>query len=138
MEWVPSEILSSIREELKGARGIQNIRSIVVRITSCKPDDIKDFHYKIKGHDWTGVIYTRRNSLMGSIFSLFDNKPFVVRGYPKIRYASDSKVLNKEVSVQMKYDGTNIGLFLLPNGELMGKTRLMPRWDVQSLQAMKR
>jgi len=138
MEWIPSEILSSIREELKGARSIQDIRSIVVQATRCKPGDIKDFHYKLGGHDWKGVIYTKRNTLMGSVFSLFDSKPFVVRGYPKIRYALDSKLLGKEVTVQMKYDGTNIGLFLLPNGEIMGKTRLMPRWDVQSLQAMKR
>jgi len=138
MEWIPSDLLVSIREELKKAKGIQDVRSIVARTTSCKPSDIKDFHYKLGGHDWKGVIYTKRNSLMGSVFSLFDNKPFVVKGYPKIRYALDTKLIGKEVSVQMKYDGTNIGLFLLPNGEIMGKTRLMPRWDVQSLQAMKR
>jgi len=31
MEWIPSEILSSIREDLKGAKGIQDIRSIVAQ-----------------------------------------------------------------------------------------------------------
>ena len=133
-----AEILTSIRERLKQARGINDIRLIAAEETKCKPDDLKDFHYKINGHDWKGVIYVKRNSLMGSIFSLFDSKPFVVRGYPKIRYALDTKLIGKEVTVQMKYDGTNIGIFLLPNGEIMGKTRLMPRWDVQSLQAMKR
>jgi len=133
-----SERLVTIREDLKNARGIQNIRTIVTKHLKCKPNEIRSFHFKMNGHDWSGVIYLKRNSLMGSIFSLFDSKSFVIRGYPKIRYSLDTKVINKEVVVQAKYDGTNIGLFLLPNGEIMGKTRLMPRWDVQSLQAMKR
>ena len=133
-----AEILTSIRERLKQARSINDIRLIGAEETKCKSDDIRDFHYKINGHDWKGVIYLKRNSMMGSIFSLFDSKPLVIRGYPKIRYASDSSILNKEAVVQMKYDGTNIGLFMLPNGKIMGKTRLTPRWDIQSLQAMKR
>jgi len=133
-----SERLSNIREDLKHTKGLQNIRTIVTKHLKCKPSEIRSFHFKMNGHDWTGVIYLKRNSLMGSIFSLFDSKSFVIRGYPKIRYSLDTKVIDKEVIVQAKYDGTNIGLFLLPNGEIMGKTRLMPRWDVQSLQAMKR
>jgi len=75
-----AEVLNSIRERLKQAKGINDIRLIAAEETKCKPDDLKDFHYKVKGHDWIGVIYVKRNRLMGSIFSLFDSKPFVVRG----------------------------------------------------------
>jgi len=135
---VISELLSEIKERMKGHKTIQTIRTSLSECLGAKPKYIRDFSYKINGHTWKGCIYIARNSLMGSIFSYWDSKPFIIRGYPKIRYALDTKLLNKAVTVQMKYDGTNIGLFQLPNKELMGKTRLMPRWDVDSLEAMKR
>ena len=48
-------ILTSIRERLKQARSINDIRLIAAEETKCKSDDIRDFHYKINGHDWKGT-----------------------------------------------------------------------------------
>jgi len=50
-----AEILTSIRERLKQAKGMNDIRLIAAEETKCKPDDLKDFHYKINGHDWKGT-----------------------------------------------------------------------------------
>jgi len=96
---------------------------------------VKEFHYKLDGHDWKGIIYLKRNNLMGTIFSLFDNKVVIIRGFPKIRYSHNSKVRDKECTAEEKIDGTNIGTWVFPNGTIMGKTRMVERWDKGSKKA---
>lgn len=97
--------------------------------------DVRQFTWNFDGHKWQGYIYLKRNSLMGTLFSFFDKKFYIYRGYPKIKYAGDSRVLDQEAVAQEKVDGTNLGFFLLPNGKLMAKTRMVPRWDVGSKEA---
>jgi len=131
--------LVKIRSLLKGARSIHRIKLTVMDEVGCKGKYLREFHCKIGASDWKGVIYVNHTSMMGTIFSLFNGKPLVVRGYPKIRHPEQlSMVLNREASIQAKYDGTNIGVFQLPNGAIMGKTRKMPRWDASSAEARKR
>jgi len=72
---------------------------------------------------------------MGSIFSIFDNKVFIIRGFPKIRYTSDSRVRGKECVAEEKIDGTNLGIWAFPDGSIMAKTRMVPRWDLGSKRA---
>ena len=74
------ERLIEVKEHLKGHRSIQSIRTVLSELFQASPKYIKDFNYKINGHSWKGCIYTARNSLMGSIFSYWDSKPFVLRG----------------------------------------------------------
>jgi len=78
------------------------------------------------GHKWSGVLYLVKNSMFGSLFSYYDNKVFIVRGYPKIRYAESSRVLDKYCWAEWKHDGTNLVLFTFPDGSLEGKTREVP------------
>jgi len=121
----PLERLEKLRGSLKGKKSLQAIRSTTSEILKCKPNELKEFSYKINNHRWRGIVYQKRNSLMGTIVSLWDNKKIILlRGYPKVKYALDSKVRDKSCTVQLKYDGTNLGLFLLPDGTLWGKTRL--------------
>ncbi|RLI02477.1 hypothetical protein DRO30_02590 [Candidatus Bathyarchaeota archaeon] len=75
-----AEILTEIKERMKGHRSIRSIRAILSEVLQASPKFIKDFTYKIDGHSWKGCIYVARNSLMGSIFSYWDSKPFIVRG----------------------------------------------------------
>lgn len=96
--------------------------------------DYRCFEHEINGKTWRGFIYLKRNSLMGSIFSYYDGEPFIIRGYPKIHYAEDSKVLEKEAWAEEKIDGTNLLFWTFPDGYLMGKTRLVERADRQGYQ----
>jgi len=121
----PLERLRKLEKALRRKRSLQGIRSAVSEVLRCKPSEMREFSYNVNNHKWRGVIYQKRNSLMGTIVSLWDNKQkILLRGYPKIKYATDSKVKNKKCSVQEKIDGTNLGLFTLPDGTLWGKTRL--------------
>jgi len=131
----PLERLEKLRESLKGKKSLQAIRSTTSEILRCKPNELKEFNYKVNNHKWRGVVYQVRNSLMGTVVSLWDNKEIILlRGYPKVRYALDSRVKDRECTVQLKYDGTNLGLFLLPDGTLWGKTRLTAHFDQASFK----
>jgi len=125
----PLERLELLRKRLKKTKSLRGLRSGTSEVLKCKPADMREFKEKINNHSWKGIIYQKRNSLMGTIISLFDKKLFIVRGYPKIKYADASKVLNKVSFVQEKWDGTNLGIFLLPDGTLWGKTRLTHTWS---------
>jgi len=129
MEENPREKLLRIREELKREKSLKRLRAIVTEFLHCKPSDLEQFSFQIDSHKWRGIIYKKRNYLMGTIFSFFDNKPMIIRGYPKIKYAEESKILGKYCFLEEKEDGTNLGIFLLPNGKLMGKTRMRPNWE---------
>jgi len=72
---------------------------------------------------------------MGTVFSLFDNKVMIIRGFPKIRYAHNSRVKDKHCLAEEKLDGTNIGVWQMPDGTIMGKTRMVVRWDLGSKRA---
>ena len=133
-EWKPRKVLEEIQELCKGKRSLKTILPIITEKLNANTSDFKKFSFRIDGHSWQGYIYLKRNSLMGSLFSLWDNKFFIIRGYPKIKYVEDSSVLNKEATIEFKLDGTNLGIWLLPNSSLMGKTRLTPRWDVLGYQ----
>jgi len=81
----------------------------------------------------THVIYIRRNGKAtwcgNSIFSYFRNKALIIRGYPKIKYSEESRVLDQHAVVEEKVDGTNLGIWLMPDGTMMGKTRMVEFWD---------
>jgi len=98
------------------------------------PSECKYFNHEINDVVWEGFIYLKRNSMMGSIFSYYDGKPFFVRGYPKIRYAEDSVCMNKESHAEEKIDGTNLVFWTFPDGNLMAKTRMVERADRQGYQ----
>ena len=115
-----------------------NLRYETSKYLQAAPDIMRDFKFQMGSHLWKGIIYMARNSLMGSLISLFDSKPFVLRGYPKINYAPEARILDRDIIAQEKVDGTNLGIWILPDGSLMGKTRLMPRFDTNSLEAEKR
>ena len=138
MELPTCKRLDILREELEGKKSLQSIRATVSELWNAKPADMKEFSYNINGHKWRGIIYQKRNSLMGTIVSFFDKELFIVRGYPKLRYADETEVKGKHVVCQEKVDGTNLGIFMLPDGTIMGKTRLVPRWDLQTAPAAKR
>jgi len=128
IELAPSERMKIIEERMKRKRSIQSIRTIVSEVLNASPSDLKDFSHVIGAHKWKGVVYQKRNSLMGAIFSFFDEKVFCVRPYPKIKYSDDSRCYNKAVVTQEKIDGTNFGIFLLPDGTMMAKTRMVEHW----------
>lgn len=73
---------------------------------------------------------------MGSLFGFYKNKFTIIRGYPKIRYVEDSRVIGKEVTVEYKIDGTNLGIWAFHDGSIMGKTRLVERWDTEGWHGM--
>ena len=129
----PAEKIKEIENRLKGKRSLRILRVIVSETLRCKPDDLKEFRHQINKHSFRGVVYLKRNSLMGSVFGFWDNKPFVLRAYPKIKYSDDSRVYNKECITQNKYDGTNLCIFKLPDGTIMPKTRMLERADKQEL-----
>lgn len=93
-----------------------------------EPKDMKDFSTHVGNHKWRGVVFLKRNSLMGTIASLFDSKIVIIRGYPHIKYSDDSRIYRKKVVAQEKLDGTNLGIFRLPDGTIAGKTRLTHNW----------
>jgi ATP-dependent RNA circularization protein (DNA/RNA ligase family) len=125
----PAERLEEVIKKLKGKRSTQAIRTVVSEVLQAKPSDMQDFSFNIDGHRWKGTVYNKRNSLMGSIISLFGNKLFVVRGFPKIKYSEVSRVFGNSCVAQSKRDGTNLGIFRLPNGQIVGKTRMTPIWN---------
>ena len=123
--------LVSVRDELreKKPRDIDGILEIVRRHFTLKDKDFKRFsHYSGK---WYGIITRKRNDYFGTIFSMYGDTPVVIRGYPKIRYAEESLVLNKECVVEYKLDGTNLACYSLPDGTFMCKTRQVERGDRQ-------
>jgi len=93
--------------------------------TLTRRGDTRSFNYK----DWYGIITLKRNYYMGSIFSRYKDKPLVIRGYPKIKYASETGLLGKIVDFERKYDGTNLGIYLLPDNKVICKTRMKERGD---------
>jgi len=98
------------------------------------PSECKYFKHEVNGKNWEGYIYLKRNSMMGSIFSYYDEKPWIVRGYPKIHYAEDSECMDKESHAEEKIDGTNLVFWTFPDGYLMAKTRMVERADKQGYQ----
>jgi len=124
----PGVRMDKLMLELKKKRSIAGIRAAVSEVLQASPADMKEFSHRIGNHRWRGIVYLKRNSLLGSIFSIFDAKLYVVRGYGKIKYSDDSRVYNRECITQNKYDGTNLGIFCLPDGTMMGKTRMIESW----------
>lgn len=98
--------LLKIKQKMKGKRSLRKIRTIVTSVLKCKPTDLKEFSYKINNHRWRGIIYLKRNNLMGTIFSLWDTKTLIIRGFPKIKYSHDSRVKDKNCICEEKIDGT--------------------------------
>lgn len=133
-EWKPRQILEELFEECRRKRSLKTIRPIIAEKLNAKGDELKKFTHHFNGYTWQGFIYQKRNSLMGSIFSFWNNKFIIIRGYPKIKYVEETQVIDREAVVEAKYDGTNLGMWLMPNGMIMGKTRLVERWDVQGYQ----
>jgi len=125
---IPREILYDIREGMKN-KSLPKAISIIAQRLHLGSGDYKRFSHSINGHKWRGIIYYKRNSLLGTIFSYFDSKPLVIKGYPKIRYSEVSRVRDKECYLEAKYDGTNLGFWMFPDGTLMGKTRFVERYD---------
>ncbi|MHA1589160.1 MAG: RNA ligase family protein [Candidatus Njordarchaeales archaeon] len=83
---------------------------------------------------WFGVLTQSRNSHMGTVISLYNGEPLVIRGYPKIKYAQEALYQGREYVVENKYDGTNLGCFTLPDGTFMCKTRRRERGDKEGYQ----
>ena len=131
-EWKsPIERLEELRKALKRKKSFQGLRAAVSEILKAKPADMREFSYNINNHKWKGIVYQKRNSLMGTLVCIWDNKQkFIIRGYPKVKYALDSKVVNEHVVCQEKIDGTNLGFFKLPDGTIMMKTRMTARADL--------
>lgn len=127
-EELPGERMDKLMQAIKHKRTIKGLRSAIGEILHSKPADLLEFRMRIGPHIWRGVVYRKRNSLMGTIVSFFDTKLFVVRGYPHIKYSDDSRIYRKTVIAQEKIDGTNLGIFRLPDGTITGKTRLTPSW----------
>jgi ATP-dependent RNA circularization protein (DNA/RNA ligase family) len=132
-EWKPRKVLEEIYEECRRKRTLPSIRPILAEKLNArgtgKSDDLRKFTHSINGQKWVGFIYNKRNSLMGSTFGFYKNKFTVIRGYPKIKYVEDSRVMGKEVVAEFKIDGTNLGIWTFQDGSIMGKTRLVERWD---------
>ena len=125
-EWKsPIERLEELRKTLKRKKSFQGLRAAVSEVLKAKPADMREFSHNINNHRWKGVVYQKRNLLMGTIISIWDNKQkLIIRGFPKVKYALDSRVVNKHVVCQEKIDGTNICLFKLPDNTVVLKTRM--------------
>lgn len=132
--WKPREKLLEIQEKCGKRRSLKQILPLISESLECTGSDFRKFSYTFNGHSWKGYVYQKRNSLMGTLFTVWDNKFYIIRGYPKIKYSHDTILMDKECIVEEKVDGTNLGLWLLPNGKLMGKTRMVERFDVQGFQ----
>jgi hypothetical protein len=81
------------------------------------------FTHDINGNKWEGFVYKEHNALMGSIFSLFNGKPFIVRGYPKIKYTEDARLFGNYIDAEEKIDGSCLGIYTLPDKTPKVKTR---------------
>jgi len=125
----PGERMDKLMLELKKKRSLKGLRTAVSEVLGAAPGDMKDFSFNIGAHKWRGTIYQKRNSLMGTVVSFFDTKLYVVRGYPKIKYSDDSRVYLRDCVAQEKIDGSNFGIFLLPDGTMMAKTRMVVNWN---------
>ena len=128
------EQLQDAREKLKGVKNKHEMLTIIATATRKPSDRFSYFNYDMDGHTWRGYIYNPyemrfQGELYGSLFCLWDNAPFIVRGYPKILYSTASGILGRRVHIEEKLDGTNLVFFRLPNGKLMGKTRAVARYD---------
>ena len=124
----PGERMDTLLKKLKGKRSLQTIRAVMSEVLHASPGDLHDFSHKIGNHRWRGTVFIKHNSLMGTVASFFDTKLVLIRGYPKIRYSDSSRVYKRQCITQEKWDGTCFGLFLLPDGTLMGKTRMTEHW----------
>lgn len=122
----PSVRLVVIRDYAKKNYGEQKLRTKISEVLLTP--SLKKFTYDIDKQKWKGFVYMNRNSLYGSIFSFYSRTPIVIRGFPKIRYSESSRVFGNEVVVEEKIDGTNIIIWLMPDGKLMGKTRQTPNF----------
>jgi len=130
----PAPALRTIREKLQGTEKPSEI-AVLVRETlrtlgygnRCSLNPFT--HTMNGGKIWAGVVCRERNQLLGSIFSNFNRTPLVIRGYPKIKYSEEAGFVGEEVVCEQKIDGTNLIVFLLPNGEFMGKTRTRETWS---------
>lgn len=82
-EWKsPIQRLEELRKALKRRRSFQGLRAVVSEVLKAKPADMREFSYNINNHKWKGVIYQKRNSLMGTLICIWDNKQkFIIRGY---------------------------------------------------------
>ena len=126
----PSKKLVALRESMVGIRGKEALLSLICQVIGGDHTEYKYFNTKVSNHTWRGYVHLERDWLFGSLYTLWDNKPYIIRGYPKIKYVEASKVLNKEGVAEGKVDGTCLGIFNLPDASLMGKTRMGFRWDV--------
>ena len=104
------EIMVKLEEALKSHRTIKRAIPSISDIfsesgRSFSPKDYRLFTHKIGNHRWQGIIYQVRNSLMGCCLSYWDTKACLITGYPKIKYAEESRVLDKEVITEYKIDG---------------------------------
>lgn len=136
------EVLKRLAEEMRHKRTIKTALPAIVQAMmdsgrSISPSDYKKFTHQIGPRKWQGIIYRSRNTMMGTIFSYFGNKVLIVRGYPKIKYSEASRVLNQKAYAENKYDGTNLGIWMMPNGDLMGKTREVEWWTGQGYKGRK-
>jgi ATP-dependent RNA circularization protein (DNA/RNA ligase family) len=118
-----------LSKDLKRVRSLPKMREILAE--KLGGSDLEKFSAKIGNNTWHGFQYKNHNTMMGSIFSFYNNKLTILRGYPKIRYVEDAQVLNREGYQEVKLDGTNLNLWTFHDGILFGKTRLSHRWDVQ-------
>ena len=126
----PSEKLTTLRESMVGIRGKEALLSLICQVIGGDHTEYRYFNTKVNNHTWRGYVHMERDWLFGSLYTLWDGSPYVIRGYPKVKYVEASKVLNKEGIAEEKADGTCLGIFNLPDESLMGKTRMGFRWDV--------
>jgi hypothetical protein len=110
-----------LEEKLKRKRSLKTMREILIEYLT---GDIEKFTYNLNGHLWHGFQYKAHNSMMGSVFSYYDKKLTILRGYPKIRYVDDADILDKEGYQERKLDGTNLNVWSFHDGILFGKSRL--------------
>lgn len=138
------QIFKEVEEELKDCKEmipciVASLGMVLNRHGYTSGFEFRGFNRVVEGKRWIGIVYLERNSIMGSVFGFFDRKPFVLRGYPKIKYSDESGVLNNEVVAEEKIDGTNIGVYALPNGKILCKTRRSEEagvYDGRNFQAL--
>jgi len=119
-------------EKPKDKKEILRIAKQFFTLEEGKKKDFKTFRHF--NHQWYGIITLKRNDYLGTIISMWKDKPFIIRGYPKIKYADQVAYLNRDYIVESKYGGTNLGCFILPNGMFMCKTRRVERGDREGYQ----
>lgn len=129
--------LLKIREEMMHKKSLKTALPIIINGMNDSGRSFKSYRQfshtipAAKSMLWRGLIYQERNSLMGTIFSYINQKALIVRGYPKIDYALKSRLIDKECVAEFKLDGTNILFWTFPDGTLLGKTRMVERYDLE-------